>query len=159
MKSKFLSVSIAGILSIMASIAQAGVPCNATDMSVLPVKLTGYAKINLQTALISLEVPSPDKVTRCAVSPLEYGDLISFTFAEGHEAIATITVDAPMSFRQITRQFKLSHLGVYPTVLASEREIYPHSIRVNDTLGKMIYDLYLDHSGQVAFTRAYSKQK
>ena len=160
MKKNLLSWCLSGILLVASAVAQAGVPCNETDKGLLPSKISGTAKVNLSTVRISIETPAADKIVRCAVSALEYGDMISYSFAAGSEAVATISVDHPIGFSRIEHKVKMMYIALEPTVLGDEREHYPHSIRVNDVESSMIYDLYLDHSGKVAFTRAYyAKQR
>lgn len=159
MKKNLLSWGLSGILLMASAVVQAGVPCTETDKGLLPTKISGTAKVNLANVQISISVPPADKIVRCAVSAFEYGDMISYSFAPGSEAIATISVDNPIGFRRLERKVTMKHIALEPTILGDEREHYPHSIRVNDVQGGMVYDLYLDHSGQVAFTRAYPKQR
>jgi len=160
MKKSLLSWGLSGILMVASAVAQAGVPCNETDKDLLPSKIFGTAKVNLTAVRISIKTPTADKIVGCEVSAFEYGDMISFSFAAGSEAVATISVPHPIGFSRIEHKVKLKNIVLEPTILGEEREHYPHSIRVNDVESSMIYDLYLDHSGKVAFTRAYyAKQR
>ena len=110
--------------------------------------------------MIEVTVPESEFVSRCAVSPLEFGDMISYSFVAGHEAIIELTVSNPLSlFSSTKRTLKLKYLSLEPTLLATEREMYSHSARIVDDQSKIAYDIYFDTNGRPVMTRAYPKSR
>ncbi len=153
-----LFISRCAFLAIFLQSGQAfaSIPCTAEDKSMLPRQIQATTSVNDQSINIKVTIPSEDYISRCAVSALEYGDLISYSFAPGYEAVVDLTIENPMSFSQPTkRSFKLKFLSLDPTFLADERERFPHNIRIKDTQAKMVHDIYLNRDGRPAMTRSY----
>lgn len=159
MKSFVISACFAICGALFTSGALASVPCVEGDYAFLPSNLAGAVKVNSRTVQISVEVPVRSHIERCVVSPLEYGDFISFRFKEGHEAIVTISGNHNSRSGDIKRKLTLKHIALHPTLLASERDIYPYFIRIRDIDAKLAYDFSLDRSGNVAKTEAYHLER
>ena len=136
----------------------ASIPCTAEDLEKLPKHLRSEASLNGQSVKIEVTIPGDKFISRCAVSPLEYGDMISYSFGSGHEVVVELTVENPLSFFHTTKRiFKLKHLSLEPSLLAVEREKFPYSVRIWDAQAKIAYDIYLNRDGHPVMTRAHMK--
>lgn len=140
--------------------ALASIPCTAEDKAKLPRSIQAGASINGQSVGIKVTVPGEEHISRCAVAALEYGDLISYSFAPSHEAVVDLTIENPYNFFFPTkRSFKLKFLSLDPTIGAEKREIYPHSVRIKDPTAGIIYDIYLNRDGRPESTQTYFVEK
>lgn len=143
---------------ILSTRAFSAIPCAAEDFDKLPKTLISGTSLNGQSVKIKVSVPEKQFISRCAVSALEYGDMISYSFADGHEALVELTLENPLSFFRPTKKtLKLKHLSLDPTILADERAVYPNHVRISDRQAQVVYDIYLNRDGQAAMTRAYFK--
>jgi hypothetical protein len=152
----FISRCAVLVIFLQSGQALASIPCTAEDKLKLPRQIQATTAVNGQSIKIKVTVPGEEHISRCAVAALEYGDLISYSFAPGYEAVVDLTVENPMSLFQPTkRSFKLKFLSLDPTLLADERERFPHHVRIKDTQAKMVHDIYLNRDGRPAMTRSY----
>lgn len=150
--------------TLLVAIATAGpafasIPCNRSDEANYPeTSLQGSVSVYNTQVTITIDVPAAEHITKCSISPFEYGTAIYFTTSTEEPVISTISVESPVGLRGTKRQTKSKYLTLEPTLIAREREKWPHYVRVTDDQAGMIYDLFIDRSGKVAKTRFYQKR-
>ena len=143
-------------LVITPSAASAAIPCGKSDEAAYPTgPVSGSTTVNGQRVSLTVEAPDASEITKCVISPLEYGTSIYFTVNDEKPVRITVSVDSPLGFRDTKRTFTSKYFSLEPTLLADEREKWPHYIDISDRRGGMRYELYLNHEGKVVRTRAY----
>jgi hypothetical protein len=153
---RFATTQIVLCAAMVARTASAAVPCGKSEEAFYPVAtIKGETTINGLDIKITVDSPDVSEITKCSISPFEYGTAVYFTVSEDHPVRVTIAVESPLSFRRTIRTFETKYLSLEPTLLAAQREKWPHYFDIRDKQGRMIYHLYLDHDGNVAKTKAW----